>query len=235
MKAVIIAAGMGGRLSNITNGMPKTLLEVNGKPIIQWIVDDLRLAGIETVIVVTGCESDRLQSYFENSPLDNLELIHNPQWRKGNGISVLIVEDFIGNDEVFILAMSDHLIDKNIFEHIVKEEKRYPLLAVERNLGNVFDVPDATKVWVEDKKIQSIGKQLPRYNGIDIGLFLLNGSFFQFLRKSIKEGRDTLTGGVQELMRNQDFHAYDIPDESFWIDIDSEETYNVAIQMWRSL
>lgn len=232
MTGVIIAAGRGGRLSNVTGGMPKTLLLVNGKPIIQWIIDESYASGIKEFLVVTGYNSEKIRDYFNKNPRDNLTFIYNPLWERGNGISVLSVEKMIDRSKEFVLMMSDHLIEGGVINAIIKE-RRCPLLAVEKNIDKVFDIMDATKVYIDNKRVISIGKDLKRFNGVDAGLFLLNDSIFHFLKKSIKKGEDSLTAGIQEMIKRHKLYTYSIPNEVYWIDVDSKESYNNAIQMWR--
>ena len=140
MTGVIIAAGKGERLSNITGGKPKTLLVINGKPIIQWIVDELSASGVEKVLIVTGYQSEKIKHYFKINPHENIKFVYNNLWEKGNGISVLSVGKLVKKESEFLLMMSDHLIGRKVIKDIIKEKKRCPLLAVEKKLGKVFDI-----------------------------------------------------------------------------------------------
>jgi bifunctional UDP-N-acetylglucosamine pyrophosphorylase/glucosamine-1-phosphate N-acetyltransferase len=64
MLSVIIAAGKGERLYKVTKGTPKTLLVVNGKPIIQWIIDESYSSGVKEFLIVTGYKSEKIRDYF---------------------------------------------------------------------------------------------------------------------------------------------------------------------------
>ena len=66
MKAIILAAGRGTRISKITNSKPKTLLKIGNLTIIERLIYQLEKNGIEETIVVTGYESDLLQNYLKN-------------------------------------------------------------------------------------------------------------------------------------------------------------------------
>jgi len=233
MVGVIIAAGRGLRLSKISGGDPKTLLPVNGKPVIQRIIDVATESGIESFFVVTGYKSERIENYFGKNPDKKVTLLYNGQWEKGNGISVLCSEKVIDENEQFLLMMSDHLIGKEAVRSLVEERESCPLLAVEQDLKKVFDIDDATRVYIDDGKIVSIGKGIEKFNGVDAGIFILNNSIFRFLKKSIEQGKDSLTDGVKEMIKEQSLRAYPIPENVRWIDIDSELSYKNAIRMWR--
>ena len=64
MKAVILAAGMGTRLSPLTNSRPKCLVEVHGKSILQHQLESLAKAGVAECVLVTGYLSDQLRAHF---------------------------------------------------------------------------------------------------------------------------------------------------------------------------
>ncbi|MDP6460040.1 MAG: sugar phosphate nucleotidyltransferase, partial [Candidatus Hydrothermarchaeota archaeon] len=64
MKAVILAAGKGTRLEPLTNTMPKCMLPLAGKPILEHIVLAMRGAGITDIVMVVGYRSEDIMTYF---------------------------------------------------------------------------------------------------------------------------------------------------------------------------
>ena len=66
-KAVIAAAGMGTRFLPQTKAMPKEMLQIMGKPIIQWVVEELVAVGITDIIIVTGAQKRALEDHFDRS------------------------------------------------------------------------------------------------------------------------------------------------------------------------
>jgi UTP--glucose-1-phosphate uridylyltransferase len=67
-KAVFPVAGLGTRVLPATKVMPKEMLTVNGKPLIQWVVEEALQAGIEQVILVTGPRKEIIEKHFDNNP-----------------------------------------------------------------------------------------------------------------------------------------------------------------------
>src|SRR5262252_7889932 len=63
-KAVILAAGRGKRMRELTNEVPKPMVEVRGKPILHHILDGLGSANIEEVLIVVGYRKEAIQDYF---------------------------------------------------------------------------------------------------------------------------------------------------------------------------
>ena len=64
MKAVILAAGKGTRMRELTNELPKPMLPVQGQPILEHILRGLIAAGVHEVFIVTGWKAEAIESYF---------------------------------------------------------------------------------------------------------------------------------------------------------------------------
>lgn len=79
MQAIILAAGRGSRLGGITDDRPKGLVEVGGRPLIEWQITALNAAGIDNIVVVTGYRADRFKQLSKD-----IATIHNPDWRESN-------------------------------------------------------------------------------------------------------------------------------------------------------
>jgi len=67
-KAVIPAAGLGTRFLPVTKSMPKEMLPIIDKPIIQFVVEEAIISGIEDIIIITGRGKRAIEDYFDTSP-----------------------------------------------------------------------------------------------------------------------------------------------------------------------
>src|ERR1700751_6309877 len=63
-KAVILAAGRGTRMRDLTGELPKPMIKVRGKPVLQHIVEGLRDAGIRDCLIVVGYRADAVRDFF---------------------------------------------------------------------------------------------------------------------------------------------------------------------------
>lgn len=82
MKAIILAAGRGSRMKNLTEERPKCLVELRGKALLDWQLEALRQAGITEIAIVTGYKRELLASR-------GLVEFHNARWAETNMVSSL--------------------------------------------------------------------------------------------------------------------------------------------------
>ena len=80
--AIIMAAGLGTRMRPLTNEIPKPLVKVNGKRMIETIIQGLRKNGITDISIVTGYLADKFE--FLTNKYSGLKLINNPYYQQYN-------------------------------------------------------------------------------------------------------------------------------------------------------
>lgn len=237
MKAVIVAAGMGSRLWGETlKNMPKCLLPFGNETILSTIMKNLSKVDIKDFVIVIGYQSKRIIHYLKmnNNFGYNISFVENPDWQKGNGISVLVAEQEVG-DENFLLSMSDHIVSVNALSRIAKSQNVNNLLLVDPRIGDIFDIDDATKVEVQGNAILNIGKAIAKYNGIDCGIFRLNRNFFSSMREQLKQKKDSISAAVSGLIETQNMEAVFIEKNENWIDIDTPEAYRFALEKYMKI
>jgi len=231
MRAVIIAAGCGSRLKEHHQGIPKTLMKIRGKRIIDDIIEKLKISGISEIIIITGFEQEILKSELANYHNSGIKLsfIHNQNWQKPNGISVLKAKEKISKNEEFLLLMSDHIFSIEMLQKIIqiKIENDEVLLALDFKIDQIPDLDDGMKIKCEliEGNVYSInlfGKQLTDFNAIDAGMFKLNYSFFKALEKSIENGKCSLSDACNILSQKGKMKGIDIG-ENLWLDVDTPE------------
>lgn len=148
-KAVIPAAGLGTRFLPQTKAMPKEMLPLVDKPMIQYVVENLVEAGIKDIIIVTGYHKRAIEDHFDNpsaelvnilksngktSQLEELLKISSlanffyvrQKGPYGNGTPLLNVRDIIGN-EPFIYTWGDDIIlsKPNEFQQLISTYRKY--------------------------------------------------------------------------------------------------------------
>jgi UTP--glucose-1-phosphate uridylyltransferase len=79
-KAVIPAAGLGTRFLPVTKSMPKEMLPLIDKPVIQFVVEEAIISGIEDILIITGRGKRAIEDYFDSSPELENHLVHNEKY-----------------------------------------------------------------------------------------------------------------------------------------------------------
>ena len=222
--AVILAAGSGSRLRAVTNNLPKPLIDIAGRPIFFYIIGALEKAGIETVHLVTGWNSDALLTGVKPLVPSRMKLnpVHNPDWQKQNGISLLVAASHVRS--AFVLTMGDHLFDSAIVDLVIrKADASATNLAVDRKLDSIFDLADAMKIKTKHDRVVRIGKNLTDYDAIDTGLFVCSPEIFVYLEQAKRDNDCSLADGVGLMAAAGKVRTIDIGD-AWWQDVDSSET-----------
>lgn len=229
MKAVIVAAGMGSRLWDQNDQMPKTLMPFGTETILATIMRNIAATGVHNFVIVVGYRQEEIINYLsENSHFGfQIEFIENAEWQRGNGISVLAAEPAV-NGQPFLLSMSDHIVSVPALQRVVNHQSSRNLLLVDPKVNGIFDLDDATKVEVIGHRIVNIGKEIAHYNGIDCGIFKLTDRFFEAMRKQLKSQQESISAAVRGLIQEDDMEAVFLDDQDFWIDIDTPEAYDYA-------
>lgn len=165
MKAIILAAGRGSRLGNITSTKPKPMAKLVGIPLIEWQLNALKDADIQDVSIVTGYEAEAFNAY-------HLPTFNNPHWATTNMVSSLLCADKLLSNNDAIVSYGDIVYKPSIVKKLVVESCQ---------LGITFDtkwldlwklrfknpLDDAEQFRHKNGYLQAIGKKVKSLNEID--------------------------------------------------------------------
>ena len=116
MRAILLAAGMGTRLRPLTENTPKSLIEINGEPLLERQIRFLKEIGIEEIYIVTGYLKEKFEYLIEKF---NVVLIHNEYYNIYNNIySMYLAKDFLGDSYVID---ADVYLNRNFLEKNLKD------------------------------------------------------------------------------------------------------------------
>ncbi len=231
MQAVILAAGDGGRLAPITFFHPKPLVKVRGRPMLDYTVEALEKAGVRDIVIVTGYKAWRISEYIarEAPYRARIVLAHNPEYEKGNALSLLAGHRHI-RSYPFILAMADHLFSPELIKEAIRQSRPGEnFLAVDYN-PEPWIVEEATKVLVDGNgNIKAVGKDLKRFNAVDTGLFILTEEIFPAIKQVLTEKGDCeLSDALNYLIKSgSGLRACNVTG-CFWLDVDTLEDLSWA-------
>ena len=227
MKLVIIAAGRGLRLSSISNGIPKVLIEVFNKTLLEHLIHNCVSVGISDVVLVTGHNAEMIHDYISKNEFNiNIDIAYNADWDLPNGMSVLASKDNIPKNEDFMISMSDHFYKDDLLLKIKNSDLSKTLVNVGSDYKTdiIHDPDDAMKLIVDKKSglVRAMSKDILKYNAVDCGLFKCRYEFFSILQRSKKDQKYSLSDACNILINNLALGGVDI-DESNWLDIDTPD------------
>ena len=166
MQAVILAAGMGRRLGELTKGNTKCMVEVNGVTLIDRLLGQLSALDLKRVVIVVGYEGEKLVNYIGDRFNDKFEIvfINNPIYDKTNNIySLALAREQLVEDDTILLE-SDLIFDDRMFSLIL--DNPYPNLAL---VAKYQTWMDGTMVRIDEdnKIINFITKKAFKYSDVD--------------------------------------------------------------------
>jgi len=238
MKAIILAAGRGSRLGNLTKERPKCLNLVGDFPLIEWQITALKNGGVKDITLVTGYQATLLESY-------GLKTIFNERWESTNMVQSLLcsAEEF---SEPVIISYSDILYQDTVVAQLCEQKKEAVVTydvewfsLWERRFENPLE--DAESFQIEATgRIKDIGRRVTSCQEIEgqyIGLLRFTPKAFQAIQdftasvdRTILDQMD-MTTLLQGLIHQQ-FPIYGMSIQGGWCEIDTVRDLEIANQLF---
>ena len=238
MQALILAAGMGQRMGKYTENHTKCMVSVAGKTILERLIDSIKYAGIEKLVMVIGYEAEKLREYIEERDFGlSIEYVYNYDYKTTNNIySLYLAREYLKRDDTILLE-SDLLFDREIVRKVVSQKQ--PNMVVVAKYEHWMD---GTVVVLDEKKniMDFISKTDFRYDEahsyyktVNIHKFSKEFSdrqYIPFLEAYIKAyGVNQYYEQVLKIfahIHHSELSAYVLQNEK-WIELDVEEKLDV--------
>ncbi len=241
MKAVILAAGKGTRMRELTNELPKPMLRHQGKPILEHIVAGILAAGIREIFIVTGWRAEVVENHFGDGSKWNARIAFGRQVvQDGTGKAPELAKDFIG-DSPFLLTYGDILVPPETYPQMLRRFTEGDFAGVVTVTGSedvtkgglfFFDEQFCLKRLVEKPSPEQLD-QLRRDGWLkpgapvwyNAGIYIFRPSLFDFtarLQKSPR-GEYELTDAISAIVAGgQKLAGLEI--QGRWVDVRDPET-----------
>ena len=166
MQAIILAAGMGRRLGELTKDNTKCMLPVNGVRLIDRVLTQLSQLHLNRIVIVVGYEGQKLMDYIGDRYEDrvHIEYVNNPVYDKTNNIySLALAKEQLQEDDTLLIE-SDLIFDDRLFKLIV--DNPYPNLAL---VAKYETWMDGTMVRIDEDNniVNFVPKQAFKYTDVD--------------------------------------------------------------------
>jgi len=108
MKAILLAAGKGERLFPLTKEICKPMIKIAGKPILEYIIEDLERCGFDDLYIIVGYKKEQIINYFQLRNSSKIQFIEQKKF-KGTADATFHAKEIVENDD-FLLYLSDTII-----------------------------------------------------------------------------------------------------------------------------
>jgi NDP-sugar pyrophosphorylase family protein len=190
-------------MKELTNDVPKPMLDVQGKPILLHIVEGLRAAGVTRVLIIVGYRAEVVREYFGDGSAHGVAIEYTVQQvQDGTGRVVELARDFAGADP-FVLSYGDILVNPENYRRLVALDEAEALVSVKYNPG---EVAKGGAVFVNERfELTDLREKpapgeptSPWYNA---GIYTFRPSIFEFTARLEKSprGEYELTDAIRAL------------------------------------
>ena len=244
MQAIILAAGMGRRLGELTKDNTKCMVPVNGVRLIDRLLGQLEKLPLNRIIIVVGYKGKELKEYLTQAPSPfgeggvRLEFYENPIYDKTNNIySLSLVKEQMQEDDTLLIE-SDLIVSDSLFSMILDDP--YPNLAL---VAKYETWMDGTMVRLDDDQniVNFISKEAFDYNDVDayyktVNIYKLSRDFSQNKYVPFLEAYTKAVGNneyyenvlrIISMLNNHDMKALPIGGEK-WYEIDDKQDLDIA-------
>lgn len=226
MRAIVLAAGTGSRLGEITKSRTKGMVPVKGKRLINYLLEFFERDFFDEIIVVGGFCYEDLRDHIATLNYKNVRVIENKEYLKGNIFTlVTALKEFSGDS--FLITNVDHIYPPVMFTKMKQSMSGITAMCdFDRALG-----PDDMKILLREgsRKIKSISKQLDKFDCGYIGMTYIDKSYEDFYRGSVtrtieRVGDKAVVENILQLIAENESTAPSICDLSGfgWYEVDDE-------------
>ncbi len=237
MRGLVLAAGRGSRMLNLTGDRPKCFVELHGKPLIEWQIGALREAGVKDIAIATGYRNDSFTR-------TDVTYIHNPRWAETNMVATLACAKEWLLGDTCIVSYSDIVFEPAIARKLISADADIAMTYDTDWLAQWsarFDDPlsDAETFRLNpDGSIREIGKKptsLADIEGQYMGLLRFTPAGWRQIEEHLRDknvDRLDMTSLLNGLLQGG-HTVVGVPVKGGWFEVDSARDLEVATRGWK--
>ena len=225
MRALILAAGRGTRISRYLSGKPKCTVDIGGITLIENTVKKLNNVGIKDIALIVGYKQDEIKKVLNNY---NVDFYYNPFYDVTNSVaSAWFAKNFIKENEDIIIMNGDVYLETSLLKNIISEDLS-PVLFADNTRREEADY----KLFYKDNILIKYGKELEGSDitGEYVGISKIGKNFIKEFKESLEfmiENQKHSLWWENALYRLSDKHNIYVKDVEgkFWAEVDYIEDY----------
>ncbi|MBI4152717.1 NTP transferase domain-containing protein [Candidatus Woesearchaeota archaeon] len=229
MKAVILAAGKGTRLLPVTETIPKVLVEINGKPFLWYVLNQMSTLDIRDICLVIGYKGEMVRKFLKENNFQ-AECVEQKEL-KGTGDALRYVQSFVG-DSSFIVYYGDNLFSRRDLQRFIRDDHLTYIGGVEVSNPEKYGV-----LLQENEYLQEIKEKPTEFFGklVNAGLYKCTPNIFPIIEqlKMSPRGEIEFTDVITALAKERKVKVLKLAD--YWLDLGSKEDIGKIEQFLRSI
>lgn len=220
-KVVLMVGGLGTRLKPLTNSIPKPMLNVGGKPILETIIENFASYGFVNVVLCVNYKSDVIVNYFKDGSNFGVNIEYIFEDKRMGTAGALSLLNSKPNEPFFV--MNGDLLTNINFEHLLNYHLDNNAMATMCVREYDFQVPFGV-VELDNGKIKSIKEKPTHKFFVSAGIYMLSPEAINEIPKNIFFDMPTLFEKLVELNKN----IISFPIREYWLDIGRIEEFEKA-------
>lgn len=233
MKALILAAGLGTRLAPITNDRPKSLVPVNGQPILMKQIDNLHRNGIFDITIVSGYKAKVIEKTV-HAEYPEITIIESINYATTNNMYSAYLACNTFGDHAFLMMNADVFFDASVITTLLKSDAPN---AIVTDIGTYLE--ESMKVCEKNGKLVKISKAIHPEEAlgasIDVYKFSKEGgnAFFAKCKEYIEEKKELKMWSevaLNDILSEVEFKA--CPLDGRWLEIDNHDDLAAAEKLF---
>lgn len=216
MQAVLLLAGKNSRFFPLETMGHKVMIKIYGRPLLSYVIDDLKEAGIKDIVIVNGKYADVVKNYFGNGEKFGVNIKYAIQQEPlGQGDALLSAIDLIDSD--FIVPDPYHFYQADIFKEIINKFK-------EKNADAVIPGKRIERTWeygilkFDGDKIKGIVEKPPQgtepSNFKATSAYVFKQEFIELL-KTIPQAEYSYEEAIDKYAQSHDVYMYEIAENKY--------------------
>jgi len=228
-KAVILAGGQGTKLRPYTYEIPKSLLPIKGKPLLEYVIDNLKSSGITDVIICTGCLGEKIREHFLDGKKYGVHITYSHEQNPLQTGGALLKVKSLLQHETFLVIYGDTLTNLNFTDLINFHIEHKPTATIAlTTLTHPSDFGQLTLHGVRLVNFYQKNKNEVKSNLINCGIYVFQPDLFDYFpnKKSF-----FLEDVIEHLITKKKVNGFVF--EGQWFDLGNPSNYEQAIKNFK--
>lgn len=229
-KAIVLAGGIGTKMRPFTYEMPKAMIPLNNRPVLDYIIENLRRNDIRDIILSIGHLGDKIQEYFGDGSKYGVKIQYIKQKKEtGTVLPILEAKNLIKN-EPFLVYYGDVLANIDLLDMADFHLAGGAIATMA--ITSIQDSSNWGVVRLQGNKIHSYlekpNSRKDLSNLINSGIYIFEPEIFKYLKPEMKRLEKEI---IPELVKKKSINGYIFAGD--WYDVGNPEVYKKAVKNWK--